>query len=137
MFFFKRKQPDPVIQAPVEVQEKWTRLGKTVIIKGTISGQDDIEIEGAFEGDIDIQGEVSIKQEGTLSGRIKGNRVLISGTAEGHFSASHKMELQPTARIKGEVSAPLLSIEAGATLNGKVTMASISTERQISQGPSR
>ena len=125
MIFFKRKTPGHSNQTAAEIAEERTRLGKTVSINGTITGQDDIEISGVFEGDIDVKGEVSIRPEASLNGRINGNRVIISGTTDGHFSASHKMDIRTTARVKGDVSTPLLLLEAGAKFNGKITMASL------------
>ena len=127
MFLFKRKQPENSEQTPAEIPEERTRLGKTVAINGTITGQDDIEIAGVFEGDIDVKGEVSIRPEASIKGRVSGNRVMIGGSTEGQFSASHTMVIRTTARINGDVSTPLLLLEAGAILNGKVTMASIPT----------
>jgi cytoskeletal protein CcmA (bactofilin family) len=127
MFLFKRKQPEKSEQTPAEIPEERTRLGKTVAINGTITGQDDIEIGGVFEGDIDVKGEVSIRPEASIKGRVNGNRVMIGGSTEGQFSASHAMNIRTTARINGDVSTPLLLLEAGAILNGKVTMASIPT----------
>ena len=127
MFFFKRKQPETSNQSPAEIPEERTRLGKTVTIKGTISGHDDLEFSGIFDGDIDVNGEVSINPGATLKGRINGSRLMISGSMEGQFAASHTMNIRTPARVTGDVSTPLLFLEAGAILNGKVTMASIPT----------
>ncbi len=86
-------------------------------IKGNISAQSEIFIEGHFEGEISSQSTVVIGENGRGQGTIKANRMVINGTFEGE-SECEIIEIMTSGKHKGEIIADELVIERGGSFVG-------------------
>lgn len=108
-------------------QDNGRKDGETVIAQG-------VRVEGDFvsDGNVVIEGEVngSVKTAGHLevgvSAKIKANvwagEAVVAGEVAGNLVVNGKLELLETSRINGDIEAEVLSVAAGAKLNGQMTM---------------
>jgi cytoskeletal protein CcmA (bactofilin family) len=97
--------------------------GQSIVIKGEISGGEDLVIAGRVEGKIKLDGCVLTLAPGSqVVGEITAGTVIVSGTIEGSVMASKRFEAKATAVIDGEVKTPVLLIAEGAQLSAMVEM---------------
>jgi len=123
-FFGKKKSKGKIDLVAVSPGEKSgvSYLGKNLNITGNISGQDDIQIEGKFEGDLKLKGRLDIHQSATIKGSAVAKTIHIKGTVEGRLAAGSKMFIDYTAKITGKIFTPVISIIEGAKFNGEIKM---------------
>ena len=125
MGFFRKNKNKEQKTLPLESSEeikKITYLGKDLNIKGNISGQDDIQIDGKFEGNLKLKGRLDIQQSARIKGSAVAKTIYIKGAVEGKLAAGSKMIIDHTAIIKGKIFTPVISIDEGAQFNGEVKM---------------
>ena len=101
---------------------KATHITAGVKIKGQISGQAEIIIDGEVEGRLDIQAAVAVGPSGVVNGDIAAKSVSVGGKVLGNVKASETFELQASGRIEGDVIAPRVIIAEGAFFKGNVEM---------------
>jgi cytoskeletal protein CcmA (bactofilin family) len=97
-------------------------LGKTMKIKGKISSDEFLTVEGHIEGNIDMSKTLTIGREGYVNGEINADMVRIDGKAEGNIIAARKLEIASSGTFAGTLKAEKLVIEEGATFKGKVNV---------------
>jgi len=99
-----------------------TYFGKNLKIKGTVSGEGSLIILGSFEGEFDLKGHLKVAQGARIRGNIKATDISVNGNIEGTVSASEKVHLENTARIKGGITTPRISVLEGALFDGEIRM---------------
>ena len=98
-----------------------TLLGRTLVIKGDISGSEDLVIAGKFEGTLNVQGQcVTVGPEGTVKADIQAARVVIHGSVHGNITVRDRVEIHKSGHVVGDMVAPGISIEDGAYFKGKI-----------------
>ena len=125
MVFFKKKKNKEQSVSPLERSEeikKTAYLGKDLNIKGSISGHDDIQVDGKFEGNMKLKGRLDINQSAKIKGSAVAKTIDIKGEVEGKLAAGSKMFIDHTARIEGKIFTPVISVVEGAQFNGEVKM---------------
>lgn len=95
-----------------------TLIGAGCKIEGKVSGRGNIMISGDIEGECDIEGTVTLTENGRWRGTIKANSVIVAGTVEGDICASDLVEISETARVSGTVSSEAIAVAAGAVVEG-------------------
>jgi cytoskeletal protein CcmA (bactofilin family) len=96
-------------------------IGKSVVVKGELSGSEDLYIDGQVEGTIELRGNsLTIGPNGQVKANINAKGVTISGKLEGNVNATDRLELRKTAIVLGDVATQRVSIEEGAYIKGKV-----------------
>ena len=99
-------------------------IGPTVVIKGEISAQEPLVIAGRVEGTIDVPGHVLTIDAGAhLVADISAAGIVVSGTVEGSLVAEERIALRASADVAGDLTAPLLSVDDGAVVRGKASIA--------------
>jgi len=104
-----------------------TILGREVVYVGVIEGRDNYVVHGRVEGNCDLDGVLLIGPDGLWIGNITADTVIIKGKVEGGVRAHFKIEVRPSARIKGDLSSPLIAVAEGAVLQGRISPDSIIT----------
>ena len=114
-----------------------TYFGKNLKIKGNVSGEGSLIIQGSFEGQFDLKGRLKVAQGAHIKGDIKATDIYINGAIEGSITASEKVHLDNTARIKGGITTPRISVLEGARFDGEIQMSSQTTQtsKPLSPGP--
>ena len=98
-----------------------TQLGRSMVVKGDLSGSEDLLIAGQFEGTINVQGHcLTIGPEGKVKAEIQAARVVIYGSVHGNISVKERLEIYKTGHVVGDLLAPGISIEDGAYFKGKI-----------------
>jgi cytoskeletal protein CcmA (bactofilin family) len=92
--------------------------------KGVLEGDGDVRIEGRIEGEVKGSGHIQVAQSGHVSAKLHSRTVTVAGTVHGDVSADEKIELMPSAELRGNITAPKVVIQEGATFEGQVFMQS-------------
>jgi len=96
-------------------------IGKSVRIKGEVSGSEDLFIDGNVEGNIRLDGnKLTIGQNGQVRANISATTVTIGGKLEGNVHATDRAELKKSAVVMGDIVASRVAIEDGAYFKGSL-----------------
>ena len=96
-------------------------IGKSVVIKGELSGSEDLYLDGQVEGSIDLRNHsLTVGPNGKVKANVSAKGVVIQGKLDGSVTASDRVELRQSAVVTGDVTTQRISIEEGAFLKGKV-----------------
>jgi cytoskeletal protein CcmA (bactofilin family) len=99
-----------------------TIIGSTITIEGNLQLSGNIRVDGKVIGNIfPINGKeviVAIGENGVINGDIQCNHLIVSGTIIGNINVAHKVEILDHAKIEGDVSYNLFSMDPGATIQG-------------------
>jgi cytoskeletal protein CcmA (bactofilin family) len=97
------------------------QIGKSVIIKGELSGSEDLYVDGRVEGSIALKGNsLTVGPNGQVKANVEAKGVVVQGKLEGNIVASDRVDLRKSAVVTGDVSTQRISIEEGAYLKGKI-----------------
>lgn len=113
----------PILNSPppsLEAEEPETVIGEHVTIKGTISFQHLLRVDGTFEGEIESQGNLIVGPKGFLKANLDLKEAFIAGKVEGNITVKERLVLRGRAEIRGDITAPLLSIDEGVSIIGQV-----------------
>ena len=100
---------------------EFAHIGKSVVIKGELSGSEDLTVDGTVEGTIHLQSNsLVIGPNGQVKAAIHAKNVAVQGKVEGNIRASERTELRKSAVVLGDIFTQRLSVEEGAYLRGKV-----------------
>jgi cytoskeletal protein CcmA (bactofilin family) len=97
------------------------QIGKSVVIKGELSGSEDLYVDGQVDGSIALKGNsLTVGPNGQVKGSVDAKAVVLQGKLDGNILASDRVDLRKSAVVTGDISAQRISIEEGAYLKGKV-----------------
>ncbi len=98
-------------------------VGEGTRLQGELQFTDGLRIDGEIVGDVIAAGGrsiVVISEKARVQGRVKASHVIINGTIEGPVESDELLELQPKARIVGDVHYASLEMHQGATIDGEL-----------------
>jgi cytoskeletal protein CcmA (bactofilin family) len=96
-------------------------IGKSVVIKGELSGSEDLYLDGQVEGSIELRDHsLTVGPNGVVKANVSAKGVIVQGKLEGSIVASDRVELRQSAVVTGDLATQRISIEEGAFLKGKV-----------------
>lgn len=140
------EKPDPPTPRPTFSQgsytnDKKTTIGERITIEGSIRGEENLVIEGAMKGNIEMgKHNFSIGPRGRVDGDIHAQDVSINGQFKGTVEASGKVAVTKEADFNGEIKAKSFSVEDGAYFKGVVELDREPHKRpaatETSRGPS-
>jgi len=100
---------------------EFAHIGKSVIIKGELSGSEDLYVDGQVEGTIQLQGNsLIIGDSGHVRANVNAKGVVVQGKLEGDIQATERAELKKSAVAVGDIITQRVSIEEGAYFKGKI-----------------
>ena len=115
--------PEPPVTprvAAVTPQEQAT-LGKSLVIKGEVSGSESLYIDGRVEGSINLPGNrVTVGRNGVVSANITAREIVILGKVRGNMNASDRFDIRSEGSLTGDIVAQRVSIEEGAFFKGAI-----------------
>ncbi len=98
-------------------------IGKSVVIKGELTGSEDLTIEGHVEGKIELrQNILTIGPNGRIKAQVFAKSVIILGEVTGNVTASEKVDLRDNGSVDGDIAAPRVAIAEGAHFRGSIDM---------------
>lgn len=96
-------------------------IGKSFVIKGQVSCDGDLYIDGQVEGSVDPRGNrLTIGSEGRLKANVIARAVIVRGKLEGNIRASERVDLKQSAIVVGDIVTQSISIEPGAQIKGSI-----------------
>ena len=100
-------------------------VGPSIFIKGDLSGDEDLVIEGRVEGKIDLkQHNVTIGKNGRVRADVFGNTVVVEGEVDGNLFAQQQAILRQSGAVRGNITAPRVMLEDGSRFRGSIDMES-------------
>jgi cytoskeletal protein CcmA (bactofilin family) len=98
-------------------------IGETLYFKGELSAGEDLVIEGKVEGTVN-QGKccLTVKPKGILLASVNATKIFIEGRVEGDLSATVSVTIRDSGEVTGNIIAPKVAIDEGATFNGNIEM---------------
>lgn len=99
-------------------------IGEGIVLKGTIDFSDGMRVDGEVQGDLmglrDAPSLLVIGAKARVVGKVNADHVIIVGEVIGPVMCTGLLELQPTARIQGDISYQLLEMHPGAVVDGEL-----------------
>jgi cytoskeletal protein CcmA (bactofilin family) len=113
-------------------------IGKSVIIKGELSGSEDLYLDGEVEGNIDLHNHnLVIGPNGRVRANVEAKDIVIHGKVDGNITGINKVELKKSALVNGDINTQRIVIEDGAFFKGSIdirkTDAKAETARPVAQ----
>jgi cytoskeletal protein CcmA (bactofilin family) len=113
-----------------------TNIGKSVTIKGELSGTEDLFLDGSFEGSINLpESRLSVGPNAHVAAELHVRDLIVFGTIEGNIHATGRVELRQTAVIHGDLVAARLSIEESATIRGRIELTGVQAAPAATAAP--
>lgn len=104
-----------------------TVIGRSVTIRGEMSGKEEIYFDGVFEGTLTVlDNRLTLGPNARVKADLTACDVVIYGLVEGNIRAAGRIELRDSAVVKGDIVAERLSIEENASMKGKVELSDVS-----------
>lgn len=98
-------------------------IGQSIVFKGELTGDEDLEIDGRVEGTVDLKNhQLTIGANGNLKAEVTAKSIIVIGKVTGNLVAAERIEIQATGIVDGDVRAPRLNVQEGAVLNGRIDM---------------
>lgn len=122
----KRETDFPADVAPSTTKRTVPREAKESIISGeiTITGKIDgaghVRLLGRFEGDVHIQGDLTVEAGAKLTGGVRARSVTIGGEIEGNIEGAESVEILSTGILNGDLTAGTLTVASGSRMRGRV-----------------
>jgi cytoskeletal protein CcmA (bactofilin family) len=113
--------PAPVESRPTD--KLVMDLGKSVVIKGELSGSEDLTLYGQMEGSIKLPDHtLTIGPHADIKAQVSAKFVVIMGAVTGNVTAGEKVEIGATGSVTGDINSPRLAIADGGSFRGRVEM---------------
>ena len=118
--------------APKVLDERAT-IGSSILVKGDLSGEEHLLIQGRVEGQINLDGnDLTVGSRGRVKADIHAKLISVEGEVRGNLFGEEKITIRKTGNVKGNLVAPRVSLEDGATFKGSIDMGAKTTQ----EGPS-
>lgn len=111
----------PTMSSTTIPNQKQTRLGPSTVVHGELSGNEDLVVEGQFDGTISLQDHcLTVGAQGQLKAEIHARQVIVLGSVTGNITAREKIEIRKTGRVVGDLVSAGIGIEEGAYFKGSI-----------------
>lgn len=109
--------PVKTVTAPVDQ----ATIGRTLVIKGEISGSEALYIDGRIEGKITMpDSRVTVGRNGKVDASIQAKEVVVMGKVNGNIQCSDRVDIRSEGAVNGDISTVRISVEDGAALKGGI-----------------
>ena len=115
--------PDPQ-QSPAPARPgAIATLGPSIIIKGDLTGEEDLLIEGRVEGEIRLtKNSVTVGKNGRVRADIHGKKVHVEGEVRGNLYGDQEIVIRASGRVQGNLVSPRVTLENGSKFKGSIDM---------------
>ena len=98
-------------------------LGPSIVIKGDLTGEEDLVIQGRVEGEIRLtKNSVTVGKNGRVRADIYGNRVHVEGEVRGNLYGDQEIVIRASGRVQGNLTSPRVTLENGSKFKGSIDM---------------
>lgn len=99
-----------------------TVVGPSVVVEGDFSSEGNIIVKGTVSGSVNTSKLLRVEEGAKIFANVKTGSAVIAGSIKGNAKVADRLELLSAGRIMGDVECKVLVVEAGAIINGKVSM---------------
>src|SRR5436305_1702267 len=122
--------PVKTVTSPIEQAS----IGRTVVIKGEVSGSESLYIDGRVEGTLSFkEHRVTVGRNGTVAANILAREVVIMGKVTGNIECSDRVDIRSEGSLTGDIVSQRISVEDGALLRGSVQLAPAEKQEKASR----
>ncbi len=126
--------PVKTVTAPVDQ----ATIGRTLVIKGEISGSEALYIDGRIEGKITMpESRVTIGRNGKVDASIQAREVVVMGKVTGNIECSDRVDIRSEGSVNGDISTVRISVEDGASLKGGIQVRTEGKQQNQQQGQAK
>ena len=114
---------EPVLPDPIDRLKQRTLIGKTLVVKGEVNGDQDLVVKGRIEGNISLPGRtITVRHEGRVKGDMLAKVIRIEGTVEGNLQGEEQILLCRSANVRGNLTASRVVLEDECRFRGGIRM---------------
>lgn len=122
--------PSKSVSVPVEQ----ATIGRSVVIKGEVSGSESLYVDGRIEGTVNFADHrVTIGRNGSVAANINAREVVILGKVQGNIQVTDRLDIRSEGSLTGDVITQRISVEDGAILKGSVQVRAVEHKQDKSQ----
>jgi cytoskeletal protein CcmA (bactofilin family) len=116
-------QPAPAPRNPVAQSRERAIIGPTISIKGDLTGEEDLLIEGHVEGKIELRHHsVTVGKNGRIKADIYGKILTVEGSVEGNLYGEEQLIVKQSGTVRGNIVSPRVALEDGSNFKGNIDM---------------
>jgi cytoskeletal protein CcmA (bactofilin family) len=113
----------PISTPPEPTTRMTAMIGPTIRIKGEVTGEENLIIEGKVDGSVTLSGkDLTVGQSGQVKADVVASVVKIDGEVRGDISGAEKVIVSKTGKVEGNIVAPRVTLEDGAKFKGAIDM---------------
>lgn len=118
------REPVAAVRTPQSVENfdrDVTHVGKSIMIKGELSGSESVYLDCELEGSVELlDNNLTIGPEGRIRASVRARSIVVEGRVDGNLYGSEHVELKKSAILAGDIYTPRIAIEEGACLKGNI-----------------
>jgi cytoskeletal protein CcmA (bactofilin family) len=108
---------------PAQPRRVAATIGPSIAIKGDVTGEEDLIVEGRIEGKILLKANsVTIGRNGRVKANVYANSITVEGEVEGDLIGKDEVVIRTSGKVKGNVAAPRVVLDSGARFQGSIDM---------------
>jgi cytoskeletal protein CcmA (bactofilin family) len=106
-------------------------LGASIVVKGEISSEEDLQIDGKVVGNISMRGNrLTVGRSAELNSEINAREIIVYGSASGNLRARDRVEIKKDGQVIGDITTSRISVEEGAYFKGRIEIERAQTSVQ-------
>ena len=114
-------QTIPRLQSVESFRPDVTHIGKSIVIKGDVSGSGNVFLDGELEGSVELpDSSLAVGSDGRIRANLLARSIVVQGRVDGNLYGLERAELKKSATVVGDIYTPRIAIEDGAFLEGNV-----------------
>jgi cytoskeletal protein CcmA (bactofilin family) len=119
------------------VENAPARIGKTIVIRGEVKGNEDVIVDGRVEGTVNLpESRLTIGSNANVAADLSAKDILVLGRVQGNLLATGRVELRAGCVVEGNICALRLAVEDNAAFRGKVDLTqTVSKETSDTNAP--
>jgi cytoskeletal protein CcmA (bactofilin family) len=118
-------QPSPVSPSrnPMTASKERALIGPTILIKGDLTGEEDLIIDGRVEGRVELRKHnITVGKNGRVKADLYGKVITVEGEVNGNLYGDEQLVLRQSSTVRGNILAPRVVLEDGANFKGSIDM---------------
>ena len=127
-------QPAPTAPTPAprsKASQKASVIGPSIRIKGNLTGQEDLVIQGQIQGEVRLKSNnVTVGKEGRIRADIYGRTVHVEGEVKGHLFGEQEVVIRASGKVQGDIVSPRVVLENGSNFKGSIDMEPVAAKAQ-------
>lgn len=109
--------------APASFSGGQALIGRSLVVEGSITGEEDLLVEGRIEGDVSLPNNtVTVGESGRVNATIEAKVVIVKGSVEGDLKGGEQVEIHQSGHVQGNIISPRVGLEDGAQFKGNIDM---------------